>query len=811
MLVNAGSGGFVTIPTDTVSNFTQLIVCFGAASGTVQDFWDDDNGTTRAYQFRLNASNGVDFIRFNTSVSAFTASTGALSSTQLVNGFVAIARSNGLSISVYASGVTSGSATMTGTPQPRNSTAQLYSRKGATIPFSGSIVITVDFDYALPDSAISSLLTNPWQLFGTPMPIYTKTSSGAAAYFSTIAFTSSNAPYVARAAALSRSASAGSSASALKALGRALSSTAGSAVANLKAAGRVVAATVGSAAQAVKFAGRSVSATAGSAVGYARSLVKSVGVSAGSAVANLKAAGRSITATADSAVNYVRSLATTIGATVGSAVQALFARPAVTSFMDMAQYIWPDLSQRRQPLDPCGVNPQFAAALRFLWCGSQRAPTLAQSSSTGLTVTNVIGLRAPGALGLGVAYRPSGTFKFTNGLGDGIGFFESAAGGDYTFQCVISGITLSGAKPGFWRSTANYNGNDACMTGASYSTLLLLMNGTAVFAGGVSDPPVPASGNLNLIVSVKSGSRATAWINGVRYSVTTTATTGNMVGSGNAVRALGFQTANTNTVGGIWNSAAFWNRALTDAECAALSDNPWQVFAISATVLGAVSPFNMYFQSALATAGSAANYVRGVATSLLTSSGSSASAFKGFVKTLVTTAGFVVSSATRRMYMRLLSFAATGSETLSRSVTKPALTVSGNAVSALKLGYRTALATSGSAVQSAKRVALARLSSAGSAVSSALIRAKILLVVAGSNVNAFKWLTKTLAVTAGSVFVKTYNAIVTTARSLFIGNRIEDVGAAPQPTAVSPQISQEQIPAVGSEIVPAINSKEIVQ
>ena len=44
MLVNAGSGGFVTIPTDTVSNFTQLIVCFGAASCTVQDFWDDDNG-----------------------------------------------------------------------------------------------------------------------------------------------------------------------------------------------------------------------------------------------------------------------------------------------------------------------------------------------------------------------------------------------------------------------------------------------------------------------------------------------------------------------------------------------------------------------------------------------------------------------------------------------------------------------------------------------------------------------------------------------------------------------------------------------
>lgn len=155
-----------TIPTSATKEYTLLAVVGDADTGGTQALIDDDDGVTRAYQFRLvGGALQAELIAFNTGGSAFTAATASLGAAVEDHGCVVIGRVLGSEVKIWATGRAPGTATVTGTVQTRNSTARVGTRKGSSLPFVGRFHLLAEFGCALPEGDIRRLIDAPQLLF----------------------------------------------------------------------------------------------------------------------------------------------------------------------------------------------------------------------------------------------------------------------------------------------------------------------------------------------------------------------------------------------------------------------------------------------------------------------------------------------------------------------------------------------------------------------------------------------------------------------------------------------------------------------
>lgn len=171
----------------TASNYLQAAVTYGtditvfallqnAAGGNTQNYIDeDDNGASnRCFQFRQNSSNQIEFIRFNSSNSPFTATnTNALTS-MLDTGFSAGGMSSGTSVWAWQGKFKSSAATLTGSAHTGTNSVRMLASKagGGAAGLSGSAQLLLLWDRCLSDEEYRSIVDNPWQVFKIRQPLY---------------------------------------------------------------------------------------------------------------------------------------------------------------------------------------------------------------------------------------------------------------------------------------------------------------------------------------------------------------------------------------------------------------------------------------------------------------------------------------------------------------------------------------------------------------------------------------------------------------------------------------------------------------
>ena len=135
----------------------------GSAAGA-QSALDDDDGTTRRFQFRINA-NKVEFIPFYSGGNGSVVASSFLNAYDAANGFAMGATVNGTSYACYQKGVKA-SATLAGVALAPNSTISVGSRKSTVQQWtSGGIQLVAMWNRPLTDAEHQSLADNPWQLF----------------------------------------------------------------------------------------------------------------------------------------------------------------------------------------------------------------------------------------------------------------------------------------------------------------------------------------------------------------------------------------------------------------------------------------------------------------------------------------------------------------------------------------------------------------------------------------------------------------------------------------------------------------------
>lgn len=143
------------------------------SSGYVRSIFGGDQTGNRQFQFRFSASNQLEFIRFNTSGSAFTASVAATARSGVVIGI-----SIGTSVKVWFAGAT-GTATITGTPMAASRVAiggsfGIDSEQGVTdLLYMGAVL-----NGSVVNGGLASLASNPWQLFAPRRVRFAVASSG---------------------------------------------------------------------------------------------------------------------------------------------------------------------------------------------------------------------------------------------------------------------------------------------------------------------------------------------------------------------------------------------------------------------------------------------------------------------------------------------------------------------------------------------------------------------------------------------------------------------------------------------------------
>lgn len=144
-------------------NFTLIVVFDGATTSSVLTpiLGGDDTGN-RQFQFRLTASNTLEFIRFNTAGTNYSVSVAASSRRG-----VFIARSNGSSFDCFANGVKSSVGTIAaGSPQPVTKIAANGKFTFDTSPQVGDAIYAYScIPRALGTSELTGISPNPWQVF----------------------------------------------------------------------------------------------------------------------------------------------------------------------------------------------------------------------------------------------------------------------------------------------------------------------------------------------------------------------------------------------------------------------------------------------------------------------------------------------------------------------------------------------------------------------------------------------------------------------------------------------------------------------
>jgi hypothetical protein len=148
-------------------NFT-LFALFDSSAGSGSYstiIGGDSNSGTREFQFRFNSSNGMDFIRFDTSVTAYTVSTA--SATSRVG--VAVAVSSGTSFKAYINGQWTPVGSISGNPQ-----AATQAALNGSFGYD-AVALSADKFYcggviprALADGEAVQLANDIWQIFQAP-------------------------------------------------------------------------------------------------------------------------------------------------------------------------------------------------------------------------------------------------------------------------------------------------------------------------------------------------------------------------------------------------------------------------------------------------------------------------------------------------------------------------------------------------------------------------------------------------------------------------------------------------------------------
>lgn len=136
----------------------------GPASG-IQSALDDDDGTNRRFQFRINAGK-VELNPFYSGGNGNAISPVALSAYDLASGFAMGATVNGTAYAVYQKGAKT-AATMAGAALTPNASINIGARKTGTTQcwLTGGLQVVAMWNRPLTDAEHASLADNPWQLF----------------------------------------------------------------------------------------------------------------------------------------------------------------------------------------------------------------------------------------------------------------------------------------------------------------------------------------------------------------------------------------------------------------------------------------------------------------------------------------------------------------------------------------------------------------------------------------------------------------------------------------------------------------------
>jgi hypothetical protein len=142
----------------------------GTASGSgTYSAIDDDDGTTRRLQFRLNAGR-AELIPFSSGGNGDAIAPAALSASDLANGFTMGAIVNGTANAVFQKGVkTTGTALSSAALAPNSSIAVGARKTGVQQWTTGGLQIIAIWNRAHADSEQTSMADNRWQLF-KPQP-----------------------------------------------------------------------------------------------------------------------------------------------------------------------------------------------------------------------------------------------------------------------------------------------------------------------------------------------------------------------------------------------------------------------------------------------------------------------------------------------------------------------------------------------------------------------------------------------------------------------------------------------------------------
>lgn len=165
-LLSTSSSYLFNSPTQTsIKSGAYSLFAFGTgpASG-MQSALDDDDGTTRRFQFRLNAGK-VELIPFYSGGNGDVIAPAALSAYDLASGFAMGATVNGTAAAVYQKGAKT-AATLGGAAQTPNASITVGARKtGSQTWTSGGLMLVAMWNRPLTDAEHASLADNPWQLF----------------------------------------------------------------------------------------------------------------------------------------------------------------------------------------------------------------------------------------------------------------------------------------------------------------------------------------------------------------------------------------------------------------------------------------------------------------------------------------------------------------------------------------------------------------------------------------------------------------------------------------------------------------------
>lgn len=169
----------VTLPTSLGQAYT--VFAFGNITtvGTQGSPIDDDDGSTRGFLFRINATGGPDFIPFTSGNIPAVVSGADFSAAQLAAG-VSIAGTVDAAgnVAVWGNG-TKTTGSLGGSPRPPSTTLALLNRKvgGTQIPTTRPVYLCAAWSRVLSDAEIASISANPWQLFQrrNATPIFTPT------------------------------------------------------------------------------------------------------------------------------------------------------------------------------------------------------------------------------------------------------------------------------------------------------------------------------------------------------------------------------------------------------------------------------------------------------------------------------------------------------------------------------------------------------------------------------------------------------------------------------------------------------------